>query len=135
MRYLKKALDAPGRSNRMLRIAAVMVLASTALTSACSRNSKPEDDAGEAAPPTYLKVENRAFLDMTMYVIRSSQRVRLGIATGNTTTRLLIPNTLLYSGSGTLSFQASPIGGRRAPISQEISVSAGDEVTLLIPPS
>jgi hypothetical protein len=134
MRYLKKSFDAPMRSRRSLRIAAAIVLASTAFTGACSRNSKPEE-AAEPAAPTYLKVENRAFLDMTMYVIRSSQRVRLGIATGNTTTRLLIPNTLLYSGSGTLSFQASPIGGRRAPISQEINVSAGDEVTLLIPPS
>ena len=88
----------------------------------------------EPTPPTYLKVENRAFLDMTMYAIRNTQRIRLGIATGNTTTKLLIPSTLI-SGAGTLSFLANPIGGRRSPISQEISVTPGDEVMLMIPPS
>jgi hypothetical protein len=125
---------APRRAARWTRLAFATLLTLSAASTACVRNSKPDEDA-EPAPTTYLKVENRAFLDMTMYVLRNSQRVRLGVATGNTTTKLVIPNTLLYSGSGTLQFLANPIGGRRSPVSQEISVSAGDEVTLLIPPS
>ena len=88
---------------------------------------------GEPAPPTYLKVENQAFLDMNVYVYRSSQRIRLGTVNGNSTTRMRIPSNLLF-GSTPLRFQADPIGGNRASISQEISVSPGDEVMLTIPP-
>lgn len=134
MEHPEKMTFVSRRAARWSRLAYVALLATSAASAACFRNSKPDPDA-EPTPTTYLKVENRAFLDMTMYVIRNSQRVRLGVATGNATTKLVIPNTLLYSGNGTLQFLASPIGGRRSPVSQEISVSAGDEVDLLIPPS
>ena len=134
MKYPEKMSIAARRAARPARLALIALLGMSATSTACVRNSRPDEDV-EPAATTYLKVENRAFLDMTMYVVRNSQRVRLGVATGNTTTRLVIPNSLLYSGSGTLQFLANPIGGRRGPVSQEISVSAGDEVTLLIPPS
>lgn len=114
------------------RLAYAVLLATVASTTACSRNQK-EDEAAEPAPPTYLKVENRAFLDMTLYVIRNTQRIRIGQVSGNSTGRLLIPANLLF-GTGMLQFQANPIGGNRQPVSQEIAVSAGDEVTLIIPP-
>jgi hypothetical protein len=38
-------------------------------------------------------------------------------------------------GMATLSFQADPIGSSGAPISEEITVSEGDEVGLRIPPT
>ena len=133
MQHLELKSFAPRISRRHVIAAFVALLASTTVLGACVRNNQ-EDDAAEPTPPTYLKVENRAFLDMTMYAIRSSQRIRLGIATGNTTTKILIPQSLL-SGTGVLQFLASPIGGNRSPVSQEISVTPGDEVTLTIPPS
>ncbi|MES2176512.1 MAG: hypothetical protein V4550_01510 [Gemmatimonadota bacterium] len=108
------------------------LLCATALAAACRGNSK-EDEAPEPVAPTHLKVENRAYLDMTVYVYRSSQRLRLGQANGNSTTRLLIPANLIF-GSTSLRFQADPIGGNRQSVSQEVSVSPGDEVTLIIPP-
>jgi hypothetical protein len=111
----------------------VLVMACLALAGACSRNKNP-DETAEPVPPTRLRVENQAFLDMTIYVYRSSQRIRLGVAGGNSTTRLTIPANLIF-GATPLRFQADPIGGNRASISQEITVSAGDEVTLTIPPS
>jgi hypothetical protein len=120
------------RTARIARLALAALLISTA-SSACVRNSDP-DEAAEPVEPTYLKVENRAFLDMTLYVIRSGQRIRLGQVTGNTTTRLLIPTHVLSSSAGQLQFMASPIGGNRSPVSQQISVSPGDEVLLIIPP-
>jgi hypothetical protein len=110
----------------------VSLAAVLALGTGCSGNTK-EDEAAEPVPPTRLKVENQAYLDMTIYVYRSSQRVRLGVANGSSTTRLLIPANLIF-GSTPLRFQADPIGANRQPVSQEISVSAGDEVTLIIPP-
>jgi hypothetical protein len=99
----------------------------------CSMNKNTEE-AAEPAAPTYVRVENHAFLDMTIFVYRSSQRIRLGTATGNSTSRLRIPNDLIF-GSTPLRFQADPIGGNRQSVSQEISVSPGDEVIMTIPSS
>ena len=110
----------------------VSLLSTLALTAACAANTK-EDEAAEPVPPTYLKVQNQAFLDMNIYVFRSSQRIKLGTVTGSGVTRLLIPANYLF-GSTPLRFQADPIGGTRQSYSQEISVSPGDEVTLVIPP-
>jgi hypothetical protein len=111
----------------------MLMMACLALASACSRNKNP-DEMAEPVPPTRLRVENQAFLDMTIYVYRSSQRIRLGTATGNSVTRLTIPANLIF-GATPLRFQADPIGGNRAPVSSEITVAPGDEVVLTIPPN
>ena len=84
--------------------------------------------------PTTLRVENQAFSDMNIYVVQGGQRVRLGTANGNSTTRFRIPANLIF-GPTSLRFIADPIGGRRSPVSDEITVSPGDEVGLVIPPS
>lgn len=109
-----------------------LLVSALALAAACSGNTR-KDEAAEPVPPTYVSVDNRAYLDMTIYVYKSSQRIRLGIATGNNTTKMLIPSNLIF-GITPLRFQASPIGGRRQPTSEEISVEPGDEVQLHIPP-
>jgi hypothetical protein len=83
--------------------------------------------------PSVLQVDNQGFLDMTVYAARSSQRVRLGIATGNNKTSFTIPSSLV-SGLTSLRFIADPIGGSRASVSQEITVAPGDTVVLTIPP-
>jgi hypothetical protein len=83
--------------------------------------------------PTVVQVDNQGFLDMDVYVVRSGQRIRLGTATGNSKTNLTIPASLI-SGLTPLRFVADPIGGRRASVSQEITVAPGDTVVLTIPP-
>ena len=115
------------------RLALMLAMTFMTLLSACSMNKK-QDEGAEPVPPTRLRVENQAFLDMTIYVYRSSQRIRLGVASGNSTSRMTIPQNLIF-GATPLRFQADPIGGNRTPISQEITVSAGDEVTITIPPN
>jgi hypothetical protein len=60
--------------------------------------------------------------------------LRLGTTNGNSTARYVIPATLLF-GPTPLRFQAVPIGGSRLPVSEEVTVSPGDEVALVIPPS
>ncbi len=80
-----------------------------------------------------LQVQNQSFSDMVIYALSGSQRVRLGMATGNSTKSFTLPQYLVRSG-GTLRFQADPIGGNRAPVSEEMSVQPGDIVTLTIPP-
>jgi hypothetical protein len=117
------------RAQRGILMTAVACLA---LAGGCARNANP-DEAAEPIPPTKLRVENQAFLDHNIYVYRSSQRIRLGTANGNSTTRMTIPQNLIF-GATPLRFQADPIGGNRASTSEEITVSPGDEVTLIIPP-
>jgi hypothetical protein len=80
-----------------------------------------------------LQVENRGFADMVVYAISGAQRIRLGIATGNSTRAFTIPRILLR-GAGPLRFLADPIGGSRSPVSEEMVVHPGDIVTLTIPP-
>jgi hypothetical protein len=94
---------------------------------------KHGSETGEQAQPTVVQVDNQGFLDMTVYAARSSERVRLGIATGNGKTNFRIPS-ILMAGLTPLHFVADPIGGRRASVSQEITVAPGDTVVLTIPP-
>ena len=94
---------------------------------------KSGNDTSSASGPTVVQVDNHGFLDMTVYASRSSQRVRLGTATGNGKTYFNIP-TVLMSGLTPLRFVADPIGGRRASVSEEITVAPGDTVVLTIPP-
>ena len=93
---------------------------------------------GAAAPAVhraeaFVRVENRSMLDMTIYVVRGAERRRLGLVNALTTQMLSIPSVLV-NGSGVLRFQADPIGGSRAPVSEEIFVRDGDVVQLIIPP-
>jgi hypothetical protein len=83
--------------------------------------------------PAMLQVENRGFADMVIYAISGAQRVRLGLASGNSTKSFIIP-TILIRGAGPLRFLADPIGGSRSPISEDIVVQPGDIVSLTIPP-
>ena len=121
-----------GMYRRAHRTAWTVALTCIALAAGCSSTQK-SDQAAEPTPVTRLRVQNQAFLDMTIYVYRGPQRLRLGTANGNSTTRFTIPASMIF-GATPLRFQADPIGSNRASISEEITVSPGDEVTLLIPP-
>ncbi len=83
--------------------------------------------------PTTIRVDNQSYTDMTIYVVRGGQRMRLGTAGGLKATTLTIPATVIF-GSTPLRFIADPIGAGRAPVSDEITVRAGDQVSLIIPP-
>ncbi len=84
-------------------------------------------------PRTTVRVENQGFSDMTIYAVRSGQRVRLGTAAGNSTTTFTIPANLIF-GATPLRFIADPIGANRTPVSDEITVQPGDQVRLVLPP-
>ena len=110
-------------------IAFALVLSSIAACNAFSHGS-PSADQNQA---TVVQVDNQGFLDMDVFAVRSGQRVRLGLAPGNSKTNFTIPKTLV-SGLTPLRFIADPIGGRRASVSQEITVAPGDTVVMTIPP-
>jgi hypothetical protein len=94
------------------------------------RNAESSPNPDDAA---MLQVENRGFADMVVYAVSGAQRVRLGIATGNSTKSFTIPRGLIR-GAAPLRFLADPIGGNRSPISEDIVVQPGDVVSLTIPP-
>ena len=70
---------------------------------------------------------------MVVYAINGGQRIRLGLATGNSTHTFTIPRYLIR-GAGAIRFLADPVGGTRTPVSEEMTVNPGDVVTLTIPP-
>jgi hypothetical protein len=112
------------------RVIVAVVLSLT--VAGCSHRSAPEPEAGPPARTT-VRVENQGFADMNIYVLSGGQRIRLGLATGNTTTTFTIPSYLV-GGLTPLRFLADPVGGRRSPVSDEITVKPGDQVVLTIPP-
>ena len=113
---------------RFIRPTLVVAVAALAGCAGRSRPAQPETQS-EAV----LEVENRGFADMVIYAVSGSQRIRLGLATGNSTKSFTLPRTLIRS-AGALRFLADPIGGTRTPISEEMVVQPGDVVTLTIPP-
>lgn len=106
------------------------VLAIVTLLGCARRTAESAPGPSSAA---MLQVENRGFSDMVIYAISGSQRIRLGLATGNSTRGFTIPPAILRGG-GPLRFLADPIGGSRTPISEEMVVHPGDIVTLTVPP-
>jgi hypothetical protein len=82
---------------------------------------------------TRVRVENQSLADMTIYVYRGSQRLRLGRASANGVTNLEIPKSMV-SGMTQLRFQAEPLGNQRGFVSQPIPVNPGDLVDFTIPP-
>ncbi|MFN8573567.1 MAG: hypothetical protein U0132_16045 [Gemmatimonadaceae bacterium] len=82
---------------------------------------------------TTVEVRNQAWLDAVVYAVRDGATYRLGIATGNTTSKFTLPKYLdrgLYS----LRFVIHPIGARGNTLSDEVMVSHGDALELTIPP-
>lgn len=118
----------------MPRHALAPMLACLLLLAACSKPQPDEESPSPRDEKTVVSVDNRGFLDMTIYVIDGSQRVRLGVANGNRVTDLTVPQYLVR-GMAHLQFLCDPIGGNRAPVSDEITVEPGDQVTLVIPAS
>jgi hypothetical protein len=107
-----------------------LLLALAASSSAC-RTASRANDVDEPQAKTMVSIENREFADMSVYVIRSGQRLRLGIASGEGTTVLRIPDYLVQAGND-LQFLCDPIGGAREQVSEEMTVYPGDELVLTI---
>jgi hypothetical protein len=107
----------------------LFLMSALMLMSACMYSQGPQQPQEQ----TMLRVDNQSMADMTIYALRGSQKVRLGFVTGLKVSLLTIPSSLIF-GATPLKFLADPIGSSRTPVSDEISVSPGDIVTLTIPP-
>jgi hypothetical protein len=107
-----------------------LIAAITLTLAVCGRSAST--GTPEPAGPTILVVENQSTLQMTVYVLRGAQRQRVGIAAGMRTTRLTIPDNLVF-GVTSLRFEVDPLGSRQRPMSEQITVTPGEEVTIRIP--
>lgn len=97
----------------------------------CGHNPAPANGGEEAT--THIRVENQNFLDMDIYVVPTSgAQQRLGTVTGKSTATFVIPSRLMF-GVSSLRFLADPVGSNARGISQEINVTAGDTVVMIIP--
>jgi len=110
------------------------LLALALLSLGCQhRGAGASQDSLEPRPQTTVKVENQNFLDMDVYILRESQRIRLGMVGGHSTQVFPIPDDIVRS-SPQVRFELHPIGGRANPRSESITVMPGDQVVLTIPP-
>jgi hypothetical protein len=107
----------------LLALAAVLVLAAGCTGSEQAANTGPE---------TTLEVDNRNFLDMNVYVLRSGQRVRVGRVGGNSRRTFTIPDYVV-TGSSDLQFLVDPVGSGNTPRTYPLQVVPGESVRLVIP--
>jgi hypothetical protein len=114
---------------RAWRTAAVVAALSLSSAAACVRGSKPAPEE----MPTFLRVENQALQDATVYVWESSSRLRLGRVGSLSTVTLRIPSSRIF-GPTPLRFQLDFLAGGRTPLTEQITVIPGDTVVLQVPP-
>lgn len=108
----------------------LLLLLPVLLLAGCAGNRNR--GGADGSTRTTVEVENRSWSAVNVYAIRGGQRVRLGTVQAVSTQVLTIPAAIV-SGVTSLSFLIDPIGSNRTPISQEISVREGDQITLYVP--
>lgn len=121
-----------GTARNLARIGVCFSLLTWATTSACAPRSPREEIP--AGTPATLRVDNQAFLDVNIYVLRSGQRTRLGTVTALSGRTFVLPRTVVGT-AVRVQFLAAFIGSNRAPVSEEVLIWEGDEVELRIPPT
>jgi len=114
---------------RTIRTAVLVAALSLSSAAGCVRSSKPAPEE----LPTFLRVENQALSDATVYVWQSSARLRLGRVSGLSTATMRIPSSQIF-GPTPLRFQLDFLAGPRTPLTEQITVVPGDTVVLQVPP-
>ncbi|MFQ5486585.1 MAG: hypothetical protein ACE5DO_14805, partial [Desulfobacterales bacterium] len=110
---------------RILTLIFVILLFLGSCTSESRRTR--EYDTGK----TRVKVENRNAIPMTIYVLKRTQRVRLGRVSPFETAIFPIPDDIVGS-MASVRLIADPVGSDRSPITEEFTVAPGDVIELVI---
>lgn len=113
------------RTLRIPLIALFVLLAAAACTGRGRNAPRPVER-------TMVTVQNQSWLDMTMYVVYSTARQRLGTVSGNSTNTFRIPDNMVGLGRS-LRFMADPLGSSNTAQSFEIFVHPGDHIRLTVP--
>lgn len=106
------------------------------LTLACSSGGASNPTPGpEPGDQPQARIENRASLDMDIYVIRSDGAShRLGFLPGGETATFALPPTLT-AGATSITFEARPVRRSGQPVTSEpFGVHSGEEIAWSISP-
>jgi hypothetical protein len=90
--------------------------------------TKQKTSLGKPVPAATVHVANNNFADITVYVVQSGMRWRLGTVTGLSRQAFTMPR-LAYD-AGDLFLLADPVGGARSYLSPAVRVHAGEAVDL-----
>jgi hypothetical protein len=101
-----------------------MVLPAFVLLLAGCGSKHKGDDRPRPSVPASLQVENRNWLDVTIYVVHDGQRSRLGSATAAKTTDFTIRPSQLGQ-LGAIQLVADPVGSPGAIASPRVVVKPG----------
>jgi hypothetical protein len=112
--------------------ALLLVLLAISCSSGGPPDTTPDPDSGDQPR---ARIENRASLDMDIYVIRSDgQRVRLGFVPGGETAVFALPS-VVTAGATSIRFEARPTRrGGESVISEVFGVQGGEELAWSISP-
>jgi hypothetical protein len=106
---------------------ATLALAVALGTGACA--GRPKADLGKPQPAAVVKVANNNFADITIYVVQSGMRLRLGTVSGLSEERFTLqPRFTSYTME--LYLLADPVGGSRGYLSPAVRIRGGEEVDL-----
>ena len=112
------------RTRHTVRLALLLAMGAAGCASA---EDKPS--LGKPANRTaVVEVANNGFADVTVYVIQSGMRRRLGTVTGLSEQRFRV--AAVASEAADLYLLADPVGGARAYLSPAVRVRPGDAVDL-----
>ncbi|HET7229459.1 MAG TPA: hypothetical protein VFJ16_05620 [Longimicrobium sp.] len=114
---------------RVLKLFA-LAFATLLVTSACTGRG---NDAPRPHQETAVRIDNQAWLDVTVYAVSSGQRSRLGDVTAHATRTFRIPESIVGLGRD-LQFLVDPVGSNAQGTSFSIYVTPGTTVNLTVPP-
>lgn len=100
---------------------------------ACASHAGAGADQTSPDPQARLEVINNSSFDMDIFIVRGGQRLRIGFAPSNDTTRFTLA-TAQVAGAGPLHFEAKPTLGDGPSVSSEpVTVVPRDVITMTIP--
>lgn len=121
------------RSNRSRRrwvslILLAVALAATSSLGACVRGARgiPTSDT------VTIEVENRNYLDVVIYALQGSSRVRIGQVTGTSRGSFDVSLRQISTGGGDVRFLADPVGSSRVWTTEQLHLTGGQIVELYV---
>lgn len=100
------------------------------VASACTSVRSGIDSSSDPYGDTTVRVENQAWTDVTVYVERPGERVRLGDVSSQGTRTFRLPSGVTF---GSIRFYIDPLGSRHGGRTYDINVTPGDQLRLTIP--
>jgi hypothetical protein len=118
----------------LLRPSVLLLSFTLACSSSSSTGASPEPSPEPSDVPR-VRIENRASLDMDIFVIRTDrQRVRLGFVAGGETAVFALPASVT-AGTTSVTFEARPVRrSGESVVSEPFQVIRGTEITWSVSP-